>query len=147
MNEICPLVHVSLSWHARFWQTLNCTCRKDLGPHVDICQVSLEGLIGFEGPSKWILVLPQHQGPSSSNGVSCLETPGVHMQCSIFVELPQATNGTPRCTNVMPSAVISWFMHVPVTEKNPPVIYVIDTLKNQPGIDLSKLVTNYSLNL
>ena len=115
MNEVGPPVHVPHPWMARLRHTLDCACRKNVWPHVDIGQRPLEGLNGVEASSNWILFLPKHHRSSTSNGVPFRKSPAVHMQCSIFVELPCAIAVSLRRTNVMPSAVISWFMYHPGT--------------------------------
>ena len=106
-----------LPWPARTRQTPDCIWRKNVGPYVHIGQGPLEGLIGVKASSNWILFLPQHHRTSSSNGVSCSMSCGVHTPNSIFVELPFATTALPRHTNVVPSSVISWLMCFPEAVK------------------------------
>ena len=114
VDKVGPLVHVPHPWQARLRQTLDCTCRKNVWPYVDIGQRPLEALFGVEASSNWILFLSKHQRPSASYGVSFRKSSAVHMQCSIFVELPCTIAVSPRRTNVMPSAVISWFTYSPI---------------------------------
>lgn len=115
-----PLVHVPrlrpCSARRRPWQIPDYICRENIGPHVDICQGSLERLSDIKAPSDWILFLSQNQWSPSPYRVSNLKTPTVHVQHSILVELPCAITVPPWCADVVPFAIISWFLHSPVTQ-------------------------------
>ena len=92
--EIGPLVYVSFTTQARRRPLVkhhhDFAKRKHFIPDVDVCQHPLKGLTSVEASSKGILFLPQNQGTSTLDSVSCLETSAAVEHFAISIELPIA---------------------------------------------------------